>query len=225
MTFVISVLGQKGGVGKSTISRLIATEFARQVTDGENWNVKIADLDVSQKTCVNWVSRRMANNIVPEVRAEPYRVDKALKEAARGDLDVMVLDGQGEATMDTLTAARGSDVIIIPTGTSSDDWGTQIPLAHELRLNGVDMNKVLFVLTRTGKSDKEDRDARRMINQAGYTVVTTTLAEQAAYRQATDTGHAVSETGFKNLNEKAQNLFVELIAPLNNQTETQDNAA
>lgn len=227
MTYIISVLGQKGGVGKSTIARLVATEFARQETDGEQWQVKIADLDLNQKTCVDWAARRMKNNIQPEVRAEPYIIDKALKEAATEILDVMVVDGAGAASKDSLTAARNSQVVIIPTGPSSDDLRTQVPFAHELRLAGVDMDRVVFVMTRTGKSDKEDREARHMIAKAGYTVVTSTLAESVAYRQATDTGHAVSETGFKGLNEKAQALFQELLAPLYNQdtTETQDNAA
>lgn len=226
MAYIISVLGQKGGVGKSTLSRLIATEFARQETDGQPWSVKIADLDLQQKTSVQWATRRMQHEVVPEVRAEAYRVDKAIKDAAGDQFDVIVIDGAPHASQDTLTAARSSDVIILPTGPSLDDMEPQVRLAHELRAAKVDMSRVLFVLTRTGKSDAEDREARDYITKAGFSLTTSTLSEQIAYRRTTDTGHAVSETGFPKLNEKAQALFAEMIAPLYNQKEQEkDHAA
>lgn len=38
---IIGCISQKGGVGKSTLARLIAREYANS-----GWNVKIADLDI-----------------------------------------------------------------------------------------------------------------------------------------------------------------------------------
>jgi len=38
---IIAIASQKGGVGKSTLARLIAREYAQA-----KWNVKIADLDI-----------------------------------------------------------------------------------------------------------------------------------------------------------------------------------
>lgn len=221
MGYIISVLGQKGGTGKSTVARLLATEFARQVSDGEGWSVKIADLDLSQKTSVEWAARRMQNGVVPEVRAEAYRVEKAMKDADH--FDVLVIDGAPHATQDTLTAARSSQIILLPTGPSLDDLRPTVTLAHELKAHKIDMAKVIFVLTRTGKSDVEDREAREYIAKAGYAVTKGTLAEQIAYRRATDTGNAVSETGFKGLNDKAQALFGEMIAPISTSDETTQN--
>ena len=49
MAFIISLVSQKGGVGKSTLARLIAREAAIGGLD-----VKIADLDTQQRTCTNW---------------------------------------------------------------------------------------------------------------------------------------------------------------------------
>ena len=48
MAVTIGMVSQKGGVGKSTLSRLVAREYALA-----GWNVKIADLDVSQGTSFN----------------------------------------------------------------------------------------------------------------------------------------------------------------------------
>ena len=54
MAMIVGIVSQKGGVGKSTLARLIAREFAAQ-----DWQVKIADLDVSQATSFHWRSRRL----------------------------------------------------------------------------------------------------------------------------------------------------------------------
>jgi chromosome partitioning protein len=40
MSHIIGFISQKGGVGKSTLARLVAREYA-----SGGWNVKIADLD------------------------------------------------------------------------------------------------------------------------------------------------------------------------------------
>jgi hypothetical protein len=52
----------KRGVGKSTLARLIAREYANA-----DWNLKIADLDVGQGTSFNWQSRRLQQGIEPVV--------------------------------------------------------------------------------------------------------------------------------------------------------------
>ena len=55
MTYIIGMVSQKGGVGKSTLARMMAREF---VTGG--LSTKIADLDTQQQTCTHWAGRRAA---------------------------------------------------------------------------------------------------------------------------------------------------------------------
>jgi chromosome partitioning protein len=50
---IISLISQKGGVGKSTLARLLAVEIAKA-----GWRVKIADLDPAQGTATKWKARR-----------------------------------------------------------------------------------------------------------------------------------------------------------------------
>lgn len=221
MAYIIGVVSQKGGVGKSTVARLVATEFARM--DGGTWDVKIADLDISQATSFHWMQRRHASATQPEIRVEGYqRLEKATSDAAQ--FDVMVLDGAPHATADTLRIARVENLVIIPTGTALDDLEPSVRLAHELRKVGVDPKRMVLVLTRTGDSEAETNEARTYIREAGYQVADGSLPERVAYRRASDLGNAVSETPFPTLNERARALFSSLIAPLQAQ-QPKENAA
>ena len=49
MPYKIAMVAQKGGVGKSTLARMIAVEAAKG-----GLQAKIADLDTQQSTCVHW---------------------------------------------------------------------------------------------------------------------------------------------------------------------------
>ncbi len=68
MTLQIGAVSQKGGVGKSSIARLIACEYA-----AAGWDVLIADLDIAQATSTNWKQRREQNSIQPVIAVLPFR--------------------------------------------------------------------------------------------------------------------------------------------------------
>ncbi|MEN3214161.1 ParA family protein [Methylorubrum populi] len=219
MAYIISFLSQKGGVGKSTLARLAAVEFAR--LDEGTWDVKIADLDISQGTSYHWMQRRRANEISPEIRVEGMPVAKALKDADH--FNVMILDGAAKSTSETKAAAQASNLIVLPSGPSEDDTHPTVSLAHELRAAGIDMDKVLVVLTRTGKSDAEETAARAYFAKVGLKVAEATMSEQIAYRNASNIGYAGSETKIKSLNEKAQAVVSEIMNALTAQVTTDDN--
>ncbi len=67
MALIIGMVSQKGGVGKSTLARLVAREYAKA-----SWNVKIADLDVSQGTSFNWQARRLQHSRDPVIAVERF---------------------------------------------------------------------------------------------------------------------------------------------------------
>lgn len=216
MAYIIGVVSQKGGCGKSTIARLLATEFARQ--DGNGWDVKIADLDVSQATSFHWMRRRHEAGATPEIRVESYqRVEKAIADADQ--FDVMVLDGAPHATAATHQVAKAAHLVVIPTGTALDDLDPAVRLAHELKAAGVPKQKIIFVITRTGESEAETNEARQYLSSPGYQVAPGSMPERTAYRRASDLGYAATETKFPSLNEAARTLFGHLIAPLEQQQE------
>lgn len=205
MTLYIGVVSQKGGVGKSTITRLLAREYA-----AAGWDVKIADLDVSQGTSTDWKQRRDVNGIQPVVAVEPFRtVTQALKHAQVYDL--IIFDGAPHSTQAALEIARNSHLVILPTGLALDDLKPSILLAHELVQAKISEDKIIFALCRVGDRDSEIEDARSYIRKAGYNILTGSIPEKTAYRQASDIGRAISEVTFRTLKQRAEEVAQSVI--------------
>lgn len=206
MTVMIGLVSQKGGgVGKSTISRLIAREYA-----AAGWTVKIVDLDISQGTNTDWKQRREQNALHPEVAVEPFRtVAQAMKVASLYDL--MVFDGPPHSMAGTLEIARASDIVVLPTGLSLDDLKPTVLLAHELVDAGIPADKIAVGLCRVGDRDNEIEEARGYVRKAGYRTLSGALPERTAYRRASDEGRAASEVTFPTLRGKAEDLAQSII--------------
>lgn len=205
MAVIIGVVSQKGGVGKSTLARLIAREFA-----SGGWNVKIADLDVSQGTSFNWQARRLQNTVEPAVPVERFgTVEQALRVAPHYDL--LILDGPPHSTAGTLRIAEGSDLVVLPTGLALDDLEPSVLLAHEMIKKSIPRSRIIFVLCRVGDSDSEIAEARDYVVQAGYSVLPGAIPEKIAYRRASDEGRTLTETRFPTLNERGDQ-FAQAIA-------------
>jgi chromosome partitioning protein len=214
MAMIVGIVSQKGGVGKSTVARLIAREFAAQ-----DWQVKIADLDISQATSFHWRSRRLQRGLEPDISVEQYgRVEQALKVAEQYDL--LILDGAPHATQATLHVAKASHLVILPTGLAIDDLQPGVQLAHEL-VTHIPRQQLVFALCRVGISQPEIDEARQYLREAGYTVLTGELPEKAAYRRASDEGRAATETRFASLNRRAEVLAQSVVNRLSSLTTVQ----
>ena len=193
---IISLISQKGGVGKSALSRLIAVEYAKA-----GWSVKIGDLDTGQGSTAKWKARRDQHGIEPEIPVEKYAtVERAVKDAEHYDL--MVLDGPAFAERRGLSMARESELIIMPTGYSLDDMEPQIETAYELEENGVNSDHIVFVFCRTEGSVSEDAAARAYLKKARVNILDPVFLERPSIRQAHNMGKAASEVSFPSIKSK-----------------------
>lgn len=205
MTYIVSLVSQKGGVGKSTLSRLIAREF-----ESGGLKTKIADFDTQQQTCTQWAGRRAENGFAPEVQVQSFATVKtALADAM--NFDAMIFDGKPNASEQTLDIARASDLVVIPTGQTVDDLHPGVVLAHTLSRKGIVSNRIAFALCKTTGSERENQAAREYLLEAGYTVLDGEIPVSTAYGTASDLGKAITETSFKTLNEKASLLAQSII--------------
>jgi chromosome partitioning protein len=205
MALFVGVISQKGGVGKSTICRIIATAFA-----SHGWNVKIADLDTKQGTCSEWKRIRDDNGIDPSISAETFRTVAHVRKLENLH-DLVVLDGAPHSSTQTLEVAKASDILILPTGPALDDMRPSVLLAHELVDKGISISRLFFVLCRVGDSETEIQEARDYITQAGYAVLKGELLERVGYRRASDKGLSLIEVPIKSLKEKAELLAKSIV--------------
>ena len=206
---IISLISQKGGVGKSALSRLIAVEYAKA-----GWSVKIGDLDTGQGSTAKWKARRDQHGIEPEIPVEKYAtVARAIKDAEHYDL--MVLDGPAFAERRGLSMARVSELIIMPTGYSLDDMEPQIETAYELEDSGINPAQIVFVFCRTEGSASEDAAARAYLKKARVNILDPVFPERPSIRQAHNMGKAASEVSFPSIKSKILPLAQAIADKLN----------
>ena len=204
MASVIAFVSQKGGVGKSTLSRALAREAA-----AGGLKTKVADLDTQQGTSVDWHRTRMDAGIEPVVSVESFKT-AAQALAVAEHFDILILDGPARTSQATLDIARAANLVVQPTGASLDDLRPAVREFHALIKAGIPRERLTFALNRIG-TDAEEADARAYLTEAGYSVLDGCLVERPAYRKAQNGGHAVTETRYAALNTRADALIQSLI--------------
>lgn len=200
MSYIIGMVSQKGGGGKSTLARLFARELAK-----DGFSVKIADLDTQQTTCTEWAADRAEAGIEPEIQVQPFgNLRTALIEASR--FDAYILDGRPHSSQQTVEIARAANLVVIPTGQTKDDLRPAVKLAHSLVDAGISATQIAFALVKTTNSEAELRAAREFLGQTDYTTLDGFLPVSTAYGIAHDLGKVGTETPHRTLNEKAERL-------------------
>lgn len=208
MAYIVASLAQKGGVGKSSLAQLVAHGYA-----ANDYNVLLADMDSNQKSSVVWNETRQANDISPALTVRSFRTVAEVQKIAK-DFDLIVYDGAPQSNAQTLDIANSSDLILMPIGASKYDLDPQIMLSHQMVEQGIDKKRVYFVLCRLVASDNERQAVADYINQTPYKLLPSYLEEKTGYRHAAEHGRAMTETNFKTLNAKSQELFGNISATL-----------
>ena len=204
---VVAFLSQKGGVSKSTLARALSVEAARA-----GLSVRIADLDISQGSQVDWYRDRLAAGLKP---APPAQLHASLKDALTyaTAVDLLTIDGPARADAETLAIARAADLVVLPSGASLDDLRPAVRVGNSLTRAGIPNSMLLYALTRVA-TEAEAQAARDYLVAAGYRVASGYLPERAGYRAAQNGGRAVTETTFPTLRATAELLVQALIDAL-----------
>lgn len=200
MTIYVGCVGAKGGSGKSTMSRLIASALIRA-----GFAAKIADLD-RQRTCLAWASKREdfrqklhAGNqrkkpakqvdietACPRVPVEYFGImDMAVVDSRQ--YDYYVFDSAGRASREIVEIARIADVIVMPLNPSGDDMWPTAAVYQELVKLGIPQRKIVTVLNRVGGAE-EEAAARAFLSENGARVLGPVLREMRVYRSAMTVG-------------------------------------
>ena len=112
----ISLIAQKGGVGKTSTARCLAVAFERSGTTSA-----ILDMD-PQGSATAWGNRREATH--PEVISTVVSHLHDTLSVAQGTVEVVIIDTPPKNAEVAIAAVRVSDLVIIPCRPQIDDIET-----------------------------------------------------------------------------------------------------
>jgi chromosome partitioning protein len=194
---LVSFVGQKGGVGKSALARVLAIGAARR-----GRKVLLADFDLEQLTCLEWNAARLRHEITPEIEVRSYKSLKKLRKSVES-FDFIIADTRGLADDLTKEVAEESDVVFLPTGTSSDDLRPTLGLARRLAKHGAG-GKLSLILSKTGRSERQLEQAVEQIELAGFKTLAAQWPLRDGFQADFDAGRAGSETSNPHLKKIAE---------------------
>jgi chromosome partitioning protein len=184
--FIISLIGQKGGTGKTTAALGLAVAATRA-----GKVVAVIDID-PQATAANWKDRRGKGDPAV-VSAQASRLRQTLDAARQGGAEFAFVDTAGRNDDSALNAARLSDLVLIPSRPNMVEIETLKAVADLMRLAG---NPPAFVLLNGihPAATRQADEAREMVTQIfGLACTPVHLCHRTAYAEAPMTGKSPQE--------------------------------
>lgn len=184
--FTISLLGQKGGTGKTTAALGLAVAAVRAKRA-----VAVIDLD-PQATATNWRDRRK-DEAPAVVSAQASRLRPTLEIAQKNGAELVIVDTAGRNDDSALNAARLSNLVLIPSRPNVVEIETLRAVADLIRLAGNPLANVLLNGIHP-TATKQAEEARAMILQVfGLECAPVYLCHRSAYAEAPLSGRAPQE--------------------------------
>ncbi len=184
--FTISVIGQKGGTGKTTVALGLAVAIART-----GKTVAIIDLD-PQASASKWKDRREDENPAV-VSAQASRLSPTLDTAKTAGVDFVIVDTAGRNDDSALISARAADLVLIPTRSTIIELEV-LPAARDLvMLAG---NPPAFVVLNGvhPQASKQAEEVRATVHELyGLKVSPVHLCQRNSYSEAFVSGKTAQE--------------------------------
>lgn len=182
----ITVAGQKGGAGKTTIAVHLAAAAA-----AAGLRVAIIDAD-PQGSASAWASARPAS--APPIPVAPLIGRDVVGgiDAARADgFDLVIVDTPPHSSAAAAPALGVADIVLVPVRPSVLDLAA-LPAA--LALVDAAGRPSVLVLSAIPSRCAEAPEVRATLEAGGRAVAESEIGDRADYRRALASGHAVAET-------------------------------
>lgn len=200
---IIAVTNLKGGVGKSTISRLLAAYFANQ-----GIKTCIIDTDLEQKTAADWCERRPEGAVYVPVfpMTTIQNLQRDVKTHVENGYKMIVIDGVPQLSESATRTIAVADLLIIPIIASFDDilsFQKFIDRYQQVRAFKGDIPAYTVMNMYSGRNneDKEAREMMTLFEASGIKPMKTYLENRIIHRRSTKEGLTAIE---QNEDEKAR---------------------
>lgn len=185
---IISVLNQKGGVGKTTLSSNIAAQLA-----SEGHRILLIDAD-PQGSSLDWSAAREADSLVTVVGLPRATLHKEIGKFSN-DYDHIIIDGPPSVTDLARSAIMAADLVLIPVQPSPYDvWAAQevVSLIEEARIYKENI-KSAFVVNRKIANTAIGRDVDDALSTYLTPVLSSSITQRVIFAEAAAVGKAVFE--------------------------------
>ncbi len=170
--FVVALVCQKGGAGKTTMAIHLAVEGHRR-----GFRTLLIDID-TQASAAKIMDRR--GDDPPDVATEAAgRLDRAVKAAEAEGYDLVVIDTAPQADRAAAQAAQAADLVVTPVQPSIVDLDAVDATVDVCKLAGV---PVLFVLNRVPSQGAEIAGTQAAIEKRGMRVASVRWGERKAFK-------------------------------------------
>lgn len=185
---IISILNQKGGVGKTTLAVHIATALAHK-----GRKVLMVDAD-PQGSALDWSASRNVDALFPVIGLPKPTLHRELSKLA-GDYDHVVIDGPPRVYDVARSAILSSDLIIIPVQPSPYDvWAAKeiVDLVKEASSFNEKLKSV-FVINRKIANTAIGRDVTEALSEYPLPVLKSQICQRVSFAETAGQGQTVLE--------------------------------
>ena len=186
---IISVVNQKGGVGKTTLSIHLADALAKR-----GRKVALIDAD-AQNSSLLWSASREGDALFPVMGMAKDTLYQEL-QALRSAFDDIVIDGPPRVASILKAAIAAADIVLVPVKPSSlDVWAATdvVDLIKEVSTLKPSL-KALFVINERRPNTRLARDVAIALREVGLQLCSTSIHSRSAYPVAIGAGLTVFDT-------------------------------
>jgi len=211
--FVISVLNQKGGAGKTTIATHLAKAY--QILGNE---VLLIDSD-PQGSARDWAASN-ENQPVSVIGIDRPNIEKSILTISKGK-DIIVIDGAPQIAELSVSAIKASNFILIPVQPSPYDlWATSdlVDLVKQRMEITEGRVQAAFVVSRVIKGTKMSKQIAQVISGYDLPVLNTRITQRVVYPSSASNGltafdidpHSEASNDFMNLIKEIEDMRIKL---------------
>lgn len=181
---VLAIAMQKGGVGKSTLTRSLAV-----AASAAGYNVLALDMDAQQST-TQWRDRRTEQ--LPAVKFSTENdLPKLLEHAAKAGCDLVIIDTPPARSTEAPAAVEAADLVLVPCTPDIEAY-EQLPRTARLARTTGKAAAVVLMMAQPN-SQSEEKIAREVFATIGIPMAEAILHRFKVHRDASREGVTAAE--------------------------------